>query len=183
MSSFLYSETNEVDVAPNTRQGTKRYMPPEVLEESINMYSFDAYKQGDMYAFALCIWEVAKRTDIGGMHCVHRNALFWPYKPLSGACEKEKKRSDKHLLFYSKSMRCWVDNVPLYLVRMDCEKGCLSFFMHILSINAQNFQTSILKYPNIEVGTISRFWINSHATILIPNDSYTSFFTNWIFFY
>ncbi|WAQ95834.1 BMR1B-like protein [Mya arenaria] len=59
------SETNEVDVAPNTRQGTKRYMAPEVLDESINMYSFDAYKQGDMYSFGLCLWEVARRTAIG----------------------------------------------------------------------------------------------------------------------
>lgn len=62
----VFSETNEVDIAPNTRQGTKRYMPPEVLEESINKYSFDAYKQGDMYSFGLCLWEVAKRTIIGG---------------------------------------------------------------------------------------------------------------------
>lgn len=59
-----------MDVAPNTRQGTKRYMPPEVLDESINKFSFDAYKQGDMYSFGLCVWEVAKRTIIGGMHTV-----------------------------------------------------------------------------------------------------------------
>ncbi|KAH3734740.1 hypothetical protein DPMN_041185 [Dreissena polymorpha] len=61
------SETNEVDVATNTRQGTKRYMPPEVLDESINVYSFDAYRQGDMYSFGLCVWELAKRTIIGGV--------------------------------------------------------------------------------------------------------------------
>ncbi|XP_060599365.1 bone morphogenetic protein receptor type-1B-like [Ruditapes philippinarum] len=60
------SETSEVDVAPNTRQGTKRYMPPEVLDESINRFSFDAYKQGDMYSLGLCLWEIAKRTEIGG---------------------------------------------------------------------------------------------------------------------
>ena len=41
-------------------------MPPEVLEESINRYAFDAYKQGDMYAFGLVLWEIAKRTIIAG---------------------------------------------------------------------------------------------------------------------
>ncbi|KAL4240968.1 Bone morphogenetic protein receptor type-1A [Mactra antiquata] len=60
------SETNEVDIAPNTRQGTKRYMPPEVLDESINRFSFDAYKQGDMYSFGLCLWEICKRTIVSG---------------------------------------------------------------------------------------------------------------------
>lgn len=63
---IYFSETNEVDVAPNPRQGTKRYMPPEVLDESISKVSFDAYKQGDMYSFGLCLWEVAKRTIIAG---------------------------------------------------------------------------------------------------------------------
>ncbi|XP_053382017.1 bone morphogenetic protein receptor type-1B-like [Mercenaria mercenaria] len=72
------SETSEVDVAPNTRQGTKRYMPPEVLEESINRFSFDAYKQGDMYSFGLCLWEIAKRTEIGG--AVDEQAI--PYQDL-----------------------------------------------------------------------------------------------------
>uniref|UniRef100_A0A3P8RMZ2 receptor protein serine/threonine kinase n=1 Tax=Amphiprion percula TaxID=161767 RepID=A0A3P8RMZ2_AMPPE len=30
------SDTNEVDIPPNTRVGTKRYMPPEVLDETLN---------------------------------------------------------------------------------------------------------------------------------------------------
>ena len=63
---LYFSETNEVDVAPNTRQGTKRYMAPEVLDDSISRFAFDAYKQGDMYSFGLCLWEVAKRTIIAG---------------------------------------------------------------------------------------------------------------------
>ena len=61
-----FSEGNEVDLAPNTRQGTKRYMAPEVLDESIAHYHFDAYKQADMYAFGLVMWEVARRCNVAG---------------------------------------------------------------------------------------------------------------------
>ena len=65
----VVSETSEVDIAPNTRQGTKRYMAPEVLDESLHCYHFEAYKQADMYAFGLVLWEIARRCSIGG-ECV-----------------------------------------------------------------------------------------------------------------
>merc|ERR1719319_616914 len=56
------SETNEIDIAPNTRVGTRRYMAPEVLDESLNKSSFESFKAVDMYAFGLVIWEIARRT-------------------------------------------------------------------------------------------------------------------------
>ncbi|XP_064639813.1 bone morphogenetic protein receptor type-1B-like [Lineus longissimus] len=61
------SETNEVDIAPNTRQGTKRYMAPEVVDETLNKHHFDAYKQADVYAFGLVLWEIARRCLSGGI--------------------------------------------------------------------------------------------------------------------
>eukprot|EP00058_Branchiostoma_floridae_P010516 XP_002596004.1 hypothetical protein BRAFLDRAFT_59353 [Branchiostoma floridae] len=61
------SETNEVDIAPNTRVGTKRYMAPEVLEETMNKNSFDAYKMADIYSFGLVLWEIARRCIVGGI--------------------------------------------------------------------------------------------------------------------
>ncbi|XP_005111811.2 bone morphogenetic protein receptor type-1B [Aplysia californica] len=60
------SENNEVDLASNTRCGTKRYMAPEVLEETLNKNHFDSYKQADMYAFGLVLWEIARRCVIRG---------------------------------------------------------------------------------------------------------------------
>ena len=66
MPCVVVSETSEVDIAPNTRQGTKRYMAPEVLDESLHCYHFEAYKQADMYAFGLVLWEIARRCSIGG---------------------------------------------------------------------------------------------------------------------
>ena len=63
---FHDSESNEVDVAPNPRQGTKRYMAPEVLEMLLNVKNFDAFKQADMYAFGLVMWEIARCCAVAG---------------------------------------------------------------------------------------------------------------------
>jgi serine/threonine protein kinase len=63
---FFLSDTNEVDIPPNTRVGTKRYMAPEVLEESLNRNHFQSYIMADMYSFGLILWEVARRCVSGG---------------------------------------------------------------------------------------------------------------------
>ena len=47
----------------NPRQGTKRYMAPEILDGTINHTKFDAYKMVDMYSFGLIMWEIARRTS------------------------------------------------------------------------------------------------------------------------
>ncbi|XP_028836010.1 bone morphogenetic protein receptor, type IBb isoform X2 [Denticeps clupeoides] len=72
------SDTNEVDVPPNTRVGTKRYMPPEVLDESLNRSHFQSYIMADMYSFGLILWEMARRCVLGGI--VEENQL--PYHDL-----------------------------------------------------------------------------------------------------
>jgi len=59
------SETNEIDIAPNTRVGTRRYMAPEVLAETLNKSSFESFKAADMYAFGLVLWEITRRTLTG----------------------------------------------------------------------------------------------------------------------
>uniref|UniRef100_A0AAZ3Q7N6 receptor protein serine/threonine kinase n=1 Tax=Oncorhynchus tshawytscha TaxID=74940 RepID=A0AAZ3Q7N6_ONCTS len=60
-------DTNEVDIPPNTRVGTKRYMPPEVLDESLNRNHFQSYIMADMYSFGLILWEIARRCVSGGI--------------------------------------------------------------------------------------------------------------------
>ncbi|KAM3956625.1 type I BMP receptor saxophone [Aphomia sociella] len=45
-----------------TRQGTKRYMSPELLDHTINADCFEAWLKCDIYAFALVVWEAARRT-------------------------------------------------------------------------------------------------------------------------
>ncbi|XP_062247929.1 activin A receptor type 1Ba isoform X1 [Platichthys flesus] len=60
------SITDTIDIAPNQRVGTKRYMAPEVLDETINMKHFDSFKCADIYALGLVYWEVARRCNTGG---------------------------------------------------------------------------------------------------------------------
>uniref|UniRef100_A0AAY4AH31 Serine/threonine-protein kinase receptor n=1 Tax=Denticeps clupeoides TaxID=299321 RepID=A0AAY4AH31_9TELE len=62
------SATDTIDIAPNHRVGTKRYMAPEALDDSINMSNFESFKRADIYAMGLVFWEMARRCSIGGIH-------------------------------------------------------------------------------------------------------------------
>lgn len=61
------SKTDSVDIAPNNRVGTKRYMAPECLDETINMNHFESFKRADVYSFGLVLWEIARRCSISGI--------------------------------------------------------------------------------------------------------------------
>ncbi|XP_075169450.1 type I BMP receptor saxophone isoform X2 [Haematobia irritans] len=54
--------TGKLDLGNNPKVGTKRYMAPEVLDESIDMFNFEALRRTDIYALGLVIWEVCRRT-------------------------------------------------------------------------------------------------------------------------
>ncbi|XP_028848016.1 activin receptor type-1-like isoform X2 [Denticeps clupeoides] len=62
-----FQDTNELDVGNNPKVGTKRYMAPEVLDDSIQMDCFESYKRVDIWAFGLVLWEVARRTVSNGI--------------------------------------------------------------------------------------------------------------------
>ena len=49
-----------------TRKGTRRYMAPELLDESMNSTHFESYRQADMYSFALLLWELSRRCEFDG---------------------------------------------------------------------------------------------------------------------
>uniref|UniRef100_H2Y7B1 receptor protein serine/threonine kinase n=1 Tax=Ciona savignyi TaxID=51511 RepID=H2Y7B1_CIOSA len=51
----------------SNRQGTKRYMSPEVLDQTFHPESFEAYKASDVYSFALVMWEVINRIIVNGV--------------------------------------------------------------------------------------------------------------------
>ncbi|XP_055494076.1 activin receptor type-1-like isoform X1 [Leucoraja erinacea] len=59
--------TNHLDVGNNPRVGTKRYMAPEVLDESMQVNLFDSHRRVDIWAFGLVLWEVARRTVSNGI--------------------------------------------------------------------------------------------------------------------
>ncbi|MPC19511.1 Bone morphogenetic protein receptor type-1B [Portunus trituberculatus] len=55
------SENNELDFGSNPKVGTRRYMAPEVLNDTLNMSCFESLKMADMYSFGLVLWEIARR--------------------------------------------------------------------------------------------------------------------------
>lgn len=63
---LTFSDTDEVDIPLNLRVGTKRYMPPEVLDETLNRTTFQSFIMADMYSFGLILWEMARRCISGG---------------------------------------------------------------------------------------------------------------------
>ncbi|XP_077417233.1 activin receptor type-1 isoform X2 [Vanacampus margaritifer] len=64
---------NLLDVGNNPKVGTKRYMAPEVLDESLHTECFDAFKRVDIWAFGLVLWEIARRS--------YSNGIVEEYKP------------------------------------------------------------------------------------------------------
>ncbi|XP_048031602.1 activin receptor type-1C isoform X4 [Megalobrama amblycephala] len=62
------SNTNTIDIPINHRVGTKRYMAPEILDDSINMSSFESFKRADIYSLGLVFWELARRCSVQGIH-------------------------------------------------------------------------------------------------------------------
>lgn len=72
-----FQDTNELDVGNNPKVGTKRYMAPEVLDDSIQMDCFESYKRVDIWALGLVLWEIARRTVSNGQYV---------YTLISGSC-------------------------------------------------------------------------------------------------
>ncbi|KAI9557308.1 putative TGF-beta receptor type I saxophone protein [Daphnia sinensis] len=68
--------TGEMNVANNPRVGTKRYMSPEVLDQTINMSIFESFRRVDMYAFGLVLWEMCRRTVSSGLVEEYRPPFF-----------------------------------------------------------------------------------------------------------
>lgn len=80
--AVIHSQSHDyLDVGNNPRVGTKRYMAPEVLDETIRTDIFESYKQTDIWALGLVFWEITRRTVVNGEKTLsgekcwlHRNA-------------------------------------------------------------------------------------------------------------
>eukprot|EP00731_Ephydatia_muelleri_P024231 Em0016g502a len=62
-------EKNAINLPANHKQGTIRYMAPEILDDSINMKSFESFKHVDVYAAGLVMWEICRRTASSTGQC------------------------------------------------------------------------------------------------------------------
>lgn len=57
-------------------------MAPEVLDNSLNVQHFDAFKRADIYSLGLVFWEILRRCKIGGRffysyHILARYQNYW----------------------------------------------------------------------------------------------------------
>ena len=73
-----FQDTNELDVGNNPKVGTKRYMAPEVLDDSVQTDCFESYKRVDIWALGLVLWEVARRTVSNGQWVARTHARTHP---------------------------------------------------------------------------------------------------------
>ncbi|EDV23571.1 uncharacterized protein TRIADDRAFT_27560 [Trichoplax adhaerens] len=71
------SEKDTVDIAPNKRVGTKRYMAPEVLNDTLNTAKFEDIKRADVYSFGLVLWEICICSVIN----VEHHLPYWDKVP------------------------------------------------------------------------------------------------------
>ena len=60
------TQNDLVDISSNNRVGTKRYMAPEVLDDSLNIQHFESFKRADVYSLGLVLWEIARRCSVQG---------------------------------------------------------------------------------------------------------------------
>ncbi|CAL8382324.1 unnamed protein product [Boreogadus saida] len=131
------SHSDTIDIAPNQRVGTKRYMAPEVLDESINMMHFDSFKCADIYALGLVYWEIARRCHSGGVHEEYQLPYF-DLVPSDPSIEEMRKvvcdqklrpnvpnwwQSHEALRVMAKVMReCWYSNGAARLTALRIKK-------------------------------------------------------------
>jgi len=71
------SGSNSLDLPITCKVGTKRYLAPEVLDSSINEADFESFKQGDVYALGLVMWEVASRVASPSLPCPPAQPPYW----------------------------------------------------------------------------------------------------------
>ncbi|KAF8560819.1 hypothetical protein P879_09886, partial [Paragonimus westermani] len=77
----LDSSLATVDLSGHSdRVGTKRYMAPEVLDNTIRQTAPETFKQADIYSLGLIIWEMSRRCWVYGLFCPEEYQL--PYQDL-----------------------------------------------------------------------------------------------------
>lgn len=132
-------KNDTLDVPSTHRVGTKRYMAPEVLDETICATQFDAYKRADVYAFGLILWEIARRcygNDVGG--CEEYQMPYFDQVPPDPTIEEMRKivctdmqrpnipqrwQNSSVLRGMSKVMReCWYHNAAARLTALRIKK-------------------------------------------------------------
>ncbi|CAN9516121.1 unnamed protein product [Ophioblennius macclurei] len=136
--AVIHSQSHDyLDMGTNPRVGTKRYMAPEVLDETIRVDVFESYKQTDIWALGLVFWEISRRTLVNGIVEEYRPPFF-DMVPSDPSFEEMKKvvcvdqqRPSLHNRLHShpilsavvKIMKeCWYQNPPARLTALRVKK-------------------------------------------------------------
>lgn len=132
--------TGQLNIAHNHRVGTKRYMAPELLDETVNTSAFESYRRVDIYALGLVLWEVCRRCLSGGI-AEEYMPPFYDMVPSDPSFEDMRKvvvvdqhrpiipnrwSSDPTLVATAKLMKeCWHHNPSARLTALRMKKSLL----------------------------------------------------------
>ncbi|XP_050418351.2 activin receptor type-1 [Patella vulgata] len=168
-------EDNKLDFGHNNKVGTKRYMAPELLEETLNPHFFDSFKCVDVYAFGLVLWEISRRCVTGGF-AEEYHIPYWDMVPSDPSYEDMKKvivtdhqrpsipnrwASDEILMHMAKLMKeCWAQNPKARLPMLRVKKTLGSLLAKAEKLNDEKIKiapTDILKTEKSEPLKIDNF--------------------------
>ena len=99
--------SNHIDIPQNgNRVGTKRYLAPEVLADTINMGDFESFKRADIYALGLVFWEICQRHRSN----VTPNSEITPFRlPYSDVVGSDPSLEEMRKVVYEDNVR---PNIP-----------------------------------------------------------------------
>merc|ERR1719219_1258681 len=135
-------ETDTVDMPHNSKVGTKRYLPPELLDESLNPQHFDSWKRADIYSLGLVFWEMGRRCSGGGILAEDYQLPYYDVVPSdpslddmkTAVCDKgirptcpNRWHTSEQLKSLSKVMKeCWYENPGARLTALRIKKSLAS---------------------------------------------------------
>nr|KAG5714922.1 hypothetical protein BaRGS_000410 [Batillaria attramentaria] len=153
-------QENYLDLGHNQRVGTKRYMAPELLAETLNPAFFDSFKCVDVYAFGLALWEIARRT---GEYAEEYKPPFYECVPSDPSFEDMLKvivvdqtrpvipnrwSSDMVMNQMTKVMKeCWAQNPKARLPILRVKK---TLYQLLNTVQLQRKEEKSLKIENLE---------------------------------
>lgn len=193
------SSSNAVDIPLNPRVGTKRYLAPEVLDETINLSHFDSFKRADIYAFGLVLWEIARRVNVGGIYESYELPYYEMVQsdPSIDEMKKvvvtEKKRpviinrwnSNDALKSMCKIMKeCWYPNAASRLTALRIKKNIgsinssLNSLKCINELNESSSSTSGLMGSNLNNSTHDHIIAANNTSISLSSSELLSYHHN-----
>lgn len=147
-------ETDSVDIPNNSKVGTKRYLAPELLDETIDRTRFDCWKMADVYSLGLVFWELGRRCSVGGIYEEYQLPYFEIVAPdptieemKMAVCEKKIRpscpnrwQSSEHLRALSMIMKdCWYENPDARLTTLRVKKTLANLGANSSETGKQSF--------------------------------------------